>query len=150
MPRYANGKFKPTNTDKYVGSTTPIYRSALELQVFRFLDHHPSVIQWASEPMQIPYYNKLKREQTVYVPDLFIVYMTKSGEKRVELVEIKPKSQSFMSEAKSKTEKYAVALNMMKWQAAAAYCKNKNMTFRIMTEEDIYLNAKGTKKRKKK
>lgn len=149
MPRYHQDIYKPVNPDKYAGSGEPIYRSALELQLFRFLDMHPSVINWASEPIQIPYYNQLKRKQTVYVPDLLVVYLNKNNEKKVELIEVKPKSQVTMKEARSKTDKYAVALNHMKWEAAAAYCKNKNMTFRIMTEEDIYLNSRGNKNERK-
>lgn len=144
--KFANDIYIPVNTEKYVGSHKPQYRSSWELQFMRFLDHHPSVIQWASEPFRIPYYNQYKRSQSVYIPDFLVVYQSKSGNKTAELLEVKPKKQVTPAYAKTKAEKFAVALNMMKWEAAAAYCKNKNMKFRVITEEDLFNNPTGKKK----
>jgi len=143
--KFANDFYVPVNPKKYIGSHKPQYRSSWELKFMRFLDHHPSVVEWASEPMRIPYFNQYTRSQSVYVPDFLVVYQTKK-KRIVELLEIKPKKQVSVNEAKSKADKLAVGLNMMKWEAAAAYCRNKNMKFRVITEEDLFNNPSGSKK----
>ena len=69
-----------------------------------------------------------------------IVYQNKKGEKRMEMVEIKPSTQSSLTEAKSRTDKAAVALNHAKWTAANEWCKRKRIKFRIITEKEIFNN----------
>ena len=114
----------------------------------RFCDNHPSVVSWASENVRIPYKNPFTGKDTFYVPDFFVVYQNASGRK-AELVEIKPKGQAVMELARSQQEKAAVALNMVKWHAARAWCKRMGATFRVLTEEDLYNNANPTRKRRK-
>ncbi len=61
----------------------------------------------------------------------------------VELIEVKPDNQVTMESAgKSKHNQLAVALNMAKWEAARAYCKSKGMSFRVVTEKDMFHNGK--------
>lgn len=145
---YSQGYYTVLNPEKYVGSGTPKYRSGWELTFMRFCDNHPSVVSWASENVRIPYKNPFTGKDTFYVPDFFVVYQNASGRK-AELVEIKPKAQAVMELARSQQEKAAVALNMVKWQAARAWCKRMGATFRVLTEEDIYNNANPTRKRRK-
>ena len=73
MSKYAQGKFNPTNTDKYLGRQLPTYRSSWEQRFMMFCDTNPSVLSWASEPVKIPYFNPVKNKQTIYVPDFLIV-----------------------------------------------------------------------------
>ena len=145
---YSQGYYTVLNPEKYVGSGTPKYRSGWELTFMRFCDNHPSVVSWASENVRIPYKNPFTGKDTFYVPDFFVVYQNASGRK-AELVEIKPKGQAVMELARSQQEKAAVALNMVKWHAARAWCKRMGATFRVLTEEDLYNNANPTKKRRK-
>ena len=145
---YSQGYYTVLNPEKYVGSGTPKYRSGWELTFMRFCDNHPSVVSWASENVRIPYKNPFTGKDTFYVPDFFVVYQNAGGRK-AELVEIKPKSQAVMELARSQQEKAAVALNMVKWHAARAWCKRMGATFRVLTEEDIFNNANPTKKRRK-
>jgi hypothetical protein len=145
---YSQGYYTVINPEKYVGSGTPKYRSGWELTFMRFCDNHPSVVSWASENVRIPYKNPFTGKDTFYVPDFFVVYQNASG-RRAELVEIKPKAQAVMELARSQQEKAAVALNMVKWNAARIWCKRMGATFRVLTEEDIYNNANPTKKRRK-
>lgn len=145
---YSQGYYTVLNPEKYVGSGTPKYRSGWELTFMRFCDNHPSVVSWASENVRIPYKNPFTGKDTFYVPDFFVVYQNASGRK-AELVEIKPKGQAVMELARSQQEKAAVALNMVKWHAARAWCKRMGATFRVLTEEDIFNNANPTKKRRK-
>jgi len=145
---FQQGYYTVLNPEKYVGTGTPKYRSGWELTFMRFCDNHPSVVNWASENVRIPYKNPFTGKDTFYVPDFFVVYQNASG-RRAELVEIKPKAQAVMELARSQQEKAAVALNMVKWQAARIWCKRMGATFRVLTEEDIYNNTNPTRKRRK-
>jgi hypothetical protein len=145
---YSQGYYTVINPEKYVGNGTPKYRSGWELTFMRFCDNHPSVVSWASENVRIPYKNPFTGKDTFYVPDFFVVYQNASG-RRAELVEIKPKAQAVMELARSQQEKAAVALNMVKWNAARVWCKRMGATFRVLTEEDLYNNANPTRKRRK-
>lgn len=143
MANYAQGKYVPKNPNKYVGKHTPRYRSGWELTFMMFCDNHESVIQWASEAIQIPYRNPLTGKQTVYVPDFFVLYQDKFGKQKAELVEIKPKKQSLIeSKVVSAKDRLAVALNHAKWAAAMAYCKKAGLTFRVITEDDLFYKGK--------
>ena len=63
--------------------------------------------------------------------------------KRSELVEIKPSNQSTMEGAgKSKNRQMAVVQNMAKWEAATAWCKQKGIRFRVVTENDLFHQGK--------
>ena len=138
MRNTARGRFTPKNPDKYMGGKDPIYRSSWELTFMQFCDNHPSVIQWASESISIPYRNPLTGKNTIYVPDFFIMYQDKNGKNRAELIEVKPRSQTTLENARSARDKAAVAVNYAKWTAAQAWCKQNGITFRVVTEADIY------------
>jgi hypothetical protein len=143
MPRFAQGKFTCKNPEKYVGTKIPTYRSSWEFTFMKFCDEHPSVAQWASEAVQIPYRNPLTGKQTIYVPDFFIVYTDKSSKQKVELIEIKPANQALKEKlGRSKTNQAHYVVNQAKWQAANAWCKQKGIKFRIVTEQDIYHSGK--------
>ena len=111
MGKWAQGIFKPKNPAKYVGHGSPRYRSSWELTFMRFCDNNPSIINWASESIKIPYRNPLSGKSTVYVPDFFILYEDRFGKKHAEIIEIKPSSQTFIEEAKSVNNKAALIVN---------------------------------------
>lgn len=141
MGKWAQGIYEVKNPQKYVGKGKPKYRSGWEMSFFMFCDNNPSVLQWASESIQIPYRNPLTGKQTIYIPDIFMVYQNKHGEKIAEVVEIKPLKQTVLNEAKSKKDKLAIALNHAKWQAANAWCKNQGIKFRVVTENELFRNS---------
>lgn len=141
--KYAQGKFTPKNPDKYVGGKTPTYRSGWEFTFMKFCDENPNITQWASEAIKIPYRNPLTGKQTIYVPDFFITYLDKSGKQRVELIEVKPANQSFKEQlGKSKHNQAHWVVNQAKWASARAWCKQNNVNFRIITEQDIFHQGK--------
>jgi len=143
MSRFAQGKFTPKHPEKYVGGRTPIYRSSWEFAFMKFCDEHPSVDKWASEAIRIPYKNPLTGKLTTYVPDFFVAYNDKSGKQRVELIEVKPSNQAIRENlGRSKVNQASYILNQAKWAAARAYCKQKNIFFRVITENDIFHNGK--------
>lgn len=142
MAHFAQGKFTLKNPKKYMGNKTPTYRSGWEFTFMKFCDEHPSVSQWASESIRIPYRNPLTGKQTIYVPDFFIVYADKNGKQRVELVEVKPSSQALKEKlGKSKHNQAHYIINQAKWEAATAYCKQNKIVFRVVTEQDIFHNG---------
>ena len=143
MGRFAQGKFNLKNPEKYVGNKTPTYRSGWEFTFMKFCDEHPAVSQWASEAIRIPYRNPLSGKQTIYVPDFFIVYADRNGKQRVELIEVKPSNQSRKEKlGRSRANQAHWVVNQAKWEAARAWCKQKGILFRIVTEEDIFHTAK--------
>lgn len=139
MSKWAQGKFTLKNPSKYVGTKTPTYRSSWEWSFMTFCDNHPNIIQWASEAVKIPYRNPMTGKQSVYVPDFFVMYQDKNGNQRAELVEVKPSSQATMEAAgRNNQNKASVAVNTAKWQAAHHWSKSMGITFRVVTEKDMF------------
>jgi hypothetical protein len=145
MSKYSQGRFIPKNPAKLIGKAEVTFRSSWELTVMNFLDSHPSVIQWASESIRIPYINPLTGKHSQYVPDFMILYQDKNGKKRAEIVEVKPAKEAMVENAKSKRDKVSLILNTAKWAAAMSYCRKNGMTFRILTENNIYITKPKTK-----
>jgi hypothetical protein len=143
MSKYAQGKYQILNPEKYVGNKTPTYRSGWEHTFMRFCDNNPSVLQWASEAVHINYRNPFTNKNTIYVPDFLIVYQDANGSQHAELIEVKPKKETSLQEAGKSTRAQAAAvLNMFKWEAARAWAKAHNMTFRVVTEDQIFHSGK--------
>jgi len=143
MARFAQGKFTLKNPQKYIGTKTPTYRSSWEFAFMKFCDEHPAVAQWASEAIRIPYRNPLTGKHTIYVPDFFIAYADKSGKQLVELIEVKPENQTLREKVgRSHANQAAWIVNQAKWEAAYAWCKQKNIKFRIVNEGDIFHTGK--------
>lgn len=138
MAKFAQGEFVPQHPDKYVGLGRPRYRSGWELSFMNFCDNNKNIIKWASESIRIPYQNPLTGKQTVYVPDFLVQYLNKNNQICTEVVEIKPKKQSIIESKASNRDRAIVAINYAKWAAAQAWCKRQGLTFRVVTEEDIF------------
>ena len=145
MSKYANGQFQPKNPEKYVGKKTPTYRSSWEHVFMTFCDNNPAIIQWASEPFMVPYRNPFTGKNTIYVPDFLIIYVDRSDAKHAEVIEIKPRKEISMENARSARDQAAAVLNAAKWAAARAWCAQQGLKFRIVTEEDIFAGVKKTR-----
>lgn len=141
--KFAQGKFNLKHPKKYIGNKTPTYRSGWEFHFMKFCDENPNITQWASEAIKIPYRNPFTGKQTIYVPDFFITYADKTGKQHVELIEVKPSNQAVKENlGRSKHNQAHWILNQAKWEAARAFCKQKGITFRVITEQDIYHQGK--------
>ena len=139
MAKFAQGKFTMKNPEKYVGTKTPMARSSWEFVFMRMLDEHPGVEKWASESIQIPYRDPLTGRYTIYVPDFFIVYSDKNGKSHAEVVEVKPASQTLREKVgKSAYNQEQYIKNLAKWEAANAWCRQKNVKFRVVNESEIF------------
>lgn len=142
MAKYAQGVFTPKNPEKYVGKGTIRYRSGWELTFMMFADNNQSVTQWSSESVRIPYRHPLTGKQTIYVPDFLIVYVDRNNKQIAEMVEIKPKKQTLIESKRASAQLRAtVAINHAKWAAANAWCKRMGISFRVITEDDLFRNG---------
>jgi hypothetical protein len=106
-------------------------------------DSNPSVIQWSNEEIIIPYLSPVDNRWHRYFPDFFVKVQNRIGVVESLILEVKPKSQSVPPQKKSKiTRRYinevmTWGVNEAKWKAATEYCKNKQWTFKVITEEDL-------------
>jgi hypothetical protein len=143
MSKYAQGKYQVQNPTKYVGNKQPTYRSSWEFVFMQFLDNNPSVLQWASEAVHVNYRNPLTGKNTIYVPDFLMVYVDSNGKQHAEVIEVKPTKETSLQEAgKSPRAQAAAILNMAKWEAARQWCRAKGLTFRVVTENQIFHQGK--------
>jgi hypothetical protein len=143
MSKFANGKFVLTNTEKYVGNHQPTYRSSWEWKFMNFCDKDPRILKWASEAIKIPYKDPFTGRNTVYVPDFFIQYADRNGVMQVELIEVKPQSQTLFEKAgKNRNNQLQWAKNQVKWRAAQNWCSRQGIKFRVLTENDLFVNGR--------
>jgi len=142
MSKWAQGTYEVINKDKYVGIRAPRYRSGWEFSFMKFCDSNDHVLQWASEAIQIPYRHPLTGKQTIYVPDFLITYRTRNNMMRAELIEIKPKKQSVIESKMSSKDRAVVAINYAKWAQATKWAQRNGMTFRVLTESDLFYNGR--------
>ena len=145
MTHWAQGSYDVINPAKYVGKGTPRYRSGWELSFMRFCDTNDHILQWASESIAIPYKHPLTGKMTQYIPDFLITYRTRTNTMRAELIEIKPKKQSVIESKMSSRDRAVVAINYAKWDQATKWAKRNGMTFRVITEDDLFHQG-GTKR----
>ena len=109
-----------------------IYRSGLELQFIQFCENNPKITKWASEPIKIPYFNRVLNKVQNYYPD----YVIENDKKEKIIVEVKPYSQTIKPDiVDSKWAKETWIINIDKWNAAKKFADEYNMKFIIITEK---------------
>ncbi len=140
MAKSYRGLYRPTNPKKYVGNTNQIvYRSLLERRFMRYCDLNKDILYWASEELPVRYYSPLDKKYHRYFPD----FIVKTVNNDKYMIEIKPSRQAVKPKPpKKKTKSYMresfeYIKNQAKWQAAKAYCEDKGMQFKIITEKDL-------------
>lgn len=142
MGQFSQGIFTPRNPEKYIGRGSIRYRSSWEFAVMNFCDNHPSIIKWAVENIRVPYKNPITGKLTHYVPDFFVMFVDKNDKTHGEVWEIKPKKEIALETARSERDKISVIVNHAKWAAANAFCKQHGLTFRVITEDQLWHNPK--------
>jgi hypothetical protein len=142
---FRQGFYEVKNPHKYVGKGKPKYRSGWEMTFMMFLDNNDHILQWASEGVSIPYRNPITGKQSMYVPDFLVTYRNRDNTVRAELIEIKPKKQSIIEERQSQRDRAQVAINYAKWDQAVKWCRSNGLTFRVITEDQIF--HQGNKKK---
>ena len=144
-----SGKFVPKNAKKYLGNPSNIiYRSSWELKFMNYCDTNPSIIEWGSEEVVIPYKSPWDGRIHRYFPDFYIKIKTNEGTTKKLIVEIKPKKQTKApKEPERKTKRYlnevrTWGVNSSKWRYATEWCKDNGMEFKILTEDDLGIRYK--------
>ena len=132
---------------KYVGKRKPTFRSSWELAFASTIDRSLAVRGWASEPFSIPYYNPIKKRQSIYWPDFVIEYTNGF----VMIVEIKPMKEAVLGKNSSLYDRAMLLQNAAKWQAISAFAKSRGFGFRVYTERDLagIIQKKTTTKKSK-
>lgn len=141
------GKFHPKFPQKYKGDPNNIiYRSLWELRFMRYLDSHPSITEWASEEIAIPYYSPVDKKIHRYFPDFWVRTKTADNQINTMIVEIKPDVQTRQPTRKEKvTRRYinelkTYGVNTAKWKAAEEFCAERKWQFKVLTEKELGLN----------
>ena len=144
--KFSQGIYQVKNIEKYIGSKPPYCRSSWETTFCMFCDNNPSIQEWASEPVKIPYRDPLTGKATVYVPDFLISYIDKHMKKHAELIEIKPANQMLKERVgKNPYNQAQFVKNQAKWAAAGKWCQQQGIKFRVINEHDIFSNTKKSK-----
>ena len=143
------GKYKPQNPQKYVGDPQNIqYRSLWERRFMVYCDTNAAITKWSSEEVAIPYRSPIDGKIHRYYVDFVIESLDKTGDRKVSMVEIKPKKQcqepkrrDEMSKKQKSTYIYEAAtwaVNQEKWDAARNFAKERGWEFVVLTEDDIF------------
>lgn len=141
------------NPEKYVGDITGIvYRSGWEFKFMCWCDNTPSVVNWMSEEITIPYFSKADGKMRRYFVDFAIKMKTQDGTVETLLIEIKPNHET-VPPKKTKRKKperymeecYTWQVNNDKWEAARAWCAQHGLRFIIMDEYALGLKKKPSK-----
>jgi len=147
--KWNQGIYEPFNPSKYTGKKPIVYRSGWERKVFYFLDTHPSILEWGSESIIIPYTYQIDGQNHRYFVDINFVVKTKSNEIKKYIVEIKPFEQTQPpKQPKRKTQKAIMNYNQKlleyqknqnKWEAASKWAEKHGYIFEIWTENELGL-----------
>lgn len=145
--RYPEVKsFYPKNPRKYAGDVNNIkLRSSWEFKFAHYCDDNPSVIQWNSEDIIVPYWSSFDQKMRNYHLDFTMVVQDKDGNCKTWMVEIKPYNQT-IKPVKTKGKKEHTFLNEMqtyqvnmdKWIHANQYAKDRGWSFLVITENELY------------
>lgn len=142
------GKYRVNYPKKYKGDINEIiYRSSWELKFMRWCDLNPSVLEWGSETMIIPYKSPVDNKIHRYFVDFFVKIKDKNNMVQKYLVEIKPeKFTKPPAIPKRKTKRFIqevfnYGINQAKWKQADNYCLNRGWKFLVLTENDLGINA---------
>lgn len=142
------GIFQPQYPQKYTGDYPIIYRSSWELEFMHYCDQHPGVMEWASEPVKIPYNNPLNGKQTLYVPDFLVTYVKSGGGgKSTKLIEIKPMHEAMEAHARNSQDVAIRTKNEAKWGAATQWAGRRGIDFIVLTESELFNNHANRKGR---
>lgn len=139
-----SGKYIPINITKYRGDVNKIvYRSLWERRFMVYCDNTKEILEWGSEEVIIPYISPLDGRMHRYFPDFYIKVRQKDKTIKKMIIEVKPKIQCGPPKTpKRKTKRFinevrTWGVNEAKWNAAIEWCSDRNMEFKILTEDHV-------------
>ena len=101
-------------------------------------DQTPSVVEWGSEEIAIPYISPVDGKRHRYYPDFYVKVNNKKY-----MVEVKPFKQTKEPKTQKKvtkryiTEVVTWSVNKAKWKAASEFCKDYGWEFMLITEKEL-------------
>tara|TARA_R110000868_G_scaffold118128_1_gene313486 strand:- start:2192 stop:2635 length:444 start_codon:yes stop_codon:yes gene_type:complete len=138
------GRYRVINPSKYRGDSQDVtYRSSWELKFMKWCDTNPSVLEWGSETIIIPYTSPVDNRVHRYFVDFYIKVQDRNGKINRYLVEIKPAKFTKPPEIPARKtrrfvqEVFQYGTNQAKWKAANEYCVERSMQFLVLTEVDL-------------
>jgi len=163
---YLHEKWALRHPEKYIGDTRLIiFRSGWELEFCKWCDSSPSIIRWSSEPIRIPYYDRVSKLEECKKQGLdpnnpknwiikyynvdYWVEVNKGDEKTQKMfIEIKPSSKlkkpvppsvnaTLKEQRRFNNDAKDYLLNEAKWAAAAAWAEKNNAKFYVFTENTL-------------
>lgn len=144
MRRYPKPrKWKPKNPEKYVGDVNNIIaRSSWEIKLLNWLDTSPSVINYNSEGLVVPYLSPIDNGPHKYYVDFLAKMRLKDGSVKTYAIEVKPKAQCLpprktRNKERMITEVTTYVVNQAKWNHAKAFCEKLGIAFLVLNEEDL-------------
>ena len=138
------GRYSPSYTKKYKGNTSNIiYRSLWELRFMRYCDNTPSILEWASEEIAIPYRSPIDNRVHRYFPDFYMKVKETNGKIKNYVIEVKPAKQTIPPKKPKRQTKgyireaYEYARNQAKWKMAKEFCADRQWEFKVVTEKEL-------------
>ena len=134
------GKYRPNFPRKYKGdASNVVYRSSWEYKFMKWCDYTPSIQEWGSEEIIIPYISRVDGKRHRYYPDFYMTVRQKDGSIKKFIVEVKPKKDMKQPPANPKKRTKAwlksvktYAMNEAKFKYAKDFCKDKGLEFLIL------------------
>ena len=143
------GRYNPVNPNKYKGnSQNIIYRSLWERKFMVYCDTNDKILEWGSEEIIIPYISPWDGKVHRYFPDFYIKVKQSDGNLKKFIIEVKPKKQTRPPKpVVRKTKRWinevrTFGINEAKWKHATKWCKDNDMEFKILTEEELGIRYK--------
>ena len=143
------GRYNPVNPKKYKGNPQNIiYRSLWERKFMVYCDTNDKVLEWGSEEIIIPYISPWDSKVHRYFPDFYIKVKQSNGNLKKFIIEVKPKKQTRPPKpVERKTKRWikegrTFGINEAKWKHASKWCKDNDMEFKILTEEELGIRYK--------
>lgn len=141
------GRYRIENIKKYKGDISDvIYRSSWELKFMRWCDSNPSVLEWGSETVIIPYRSPVDNNIHRYFVDFYIKIKDKDNKILKYLIEIKPEKFTKPPPIPQRQTKrfiqevFNYGINQSKWKAASTFCEDRGWKFLVLTEKDLGIN----------
>ena len=143
--------YTPLNPEKYNGKQPIVLKSSWEEHFAQvYCDLNPDCVEWAYEPVRIPYKDPLSGRQTVYIPDFLLAMRSASGRITTTLCEIKPLHETVLEHARNRKDAATIAKNEAKWEVARAWCgRRNNVQFLVLTEKQLFPGGEYIKPRKR-
>lgn len=134
------GKYRVSFPRKYKGDPrNVIYRSSWEYKFMKWCDTTPSIVEWGSEEIVIPYTSPVDGKTHRYFPDFYI----KTNNNDRYLIEVKPLKQTKEPKTQKRMSKRYInevvtwSVNKAKWNAAEKFCSKQGWEFKIITEKEL-------------